>query len=211
MRFNSLTQPVSSASLTPVEGKRRRWVWFVAGLFGLLLTISAILVLIAVARVAFEDVSPVDLARLVGVELRPELEGVTKPSGAEVIARIQSQLDEANSLAEGGGKVAKLAAEYAEVLAAWDDLLKHQPSPEPMIAGGLDTLRGGISEDRRQFWLGLITVFGEMAKQAEYQDKFKVLHDRMVASRVRLAELLVKNAPPPTREHTRCVCVCVCV
>lgn len=133
------------------------------------------------------------LARIVARPLIPEGTKKIEPSDAEVLALIQSKTATAKKYAETHDDFAPISMEYASALSAFMGIADQAPSPQPLIQAGLQTLKGSLADDNGAFFLGLLGMGSELNELSRYSDKLSMIHSRMVACRIRLAELVMSE------------------
>lgn len=70
------------------------------------------------------------------------------------------------------------------------------------MRAGIDTWRGSLDNNDGAFMLGLLGVGSELSKISEFSDRVSSIHSRIVACRLRVAEVAVKNAQPESEADT---------
>jgi hypothetical protein len=139
------------------------------------------------------------LARLVARPLL--LQGAPEPSvgNSNVYLAISSKIVEVGALAARGDDVSPIAQDYGDTLRALQTLIGESPSLQPLLRAGIETWRGSLDNKDGGFLFGLLGIGSELSKISEYTDRLATIHSRIIACRIRLAMLAVKQA---NREST---------
>jgi hypothetical protein len=142
------------------------------------------------------------LARLVARPLVPE--GFKEPtlSDAELIAGLDSRTAQADALAATSGDLAPIAHEFADAFRAMKEIVNHPPSVQPLIRSGIETWQKSLEKDDRGTLIGLLGIGSELSKLSEETDKASAVHTRIVACRLRLAEIVRRAARPEATSDT---------
>lgn len=188
-----LRQPASSAR------------WFVAGLVvGAALALGAVGLggNEAVGQRATDHAAASALAKLVARPLLLEGQSAPEPSDADALAVLDLVTDRVDALAKERSELAPIAREYGDALRALRPLLVERPSPEPLLRSGIDAWRAGMEDDGRGFFLALLGVGSELSRFGELMEKASIVHARVVACRLRLADVIARTAPPESTENT---------
>ena len=187
------------------EAPPSRARWFGAGL-----VVGAALVL-AVVRVGqgngphargTDHAAAAALAKLVARPLVAEGQKAPQPSDAEALAALAIATDRVDALAQEDTELGPIAREFGDALRALRPLLAEQPSAQPLVRSGIDAWRAGIEDDGRGFFLALLGVGSELSKFGEFTEKACAIHARVVACRLRLADVLARTAAPESAEGT---------
>jgi hypothetical protein len=165
------------------------------------LLVGLVLVVAAVA-LAGSSPKPSELARIVARPLVPE--GTTEPvvSESEMYAALSSRIADAKRLGQGRSELASVAREYGDTLGSLKSVLAEAPSAQPLVRAGIETWRGSLDNNDGGFLLGLLGVGSELSKFSEFADKVSTVHSRIVACRLRVAEIAAKQAQPESSADT---------
>lgn len=158
-----------------------------------LLALAGVLTAVLVSRGSPE---PSHLARVVARPLVAEGMVEPKVSEAEMYAAMSSKLADARRLGQGSSELATVATEYADALNSLRALLADAPSAQPMVRSGLGAWQGSVADDNAAFFLGLLGVGAELSRFSEFDEKLKAAHAKIVAARLRVAEIASEQAAP---------------
>lgn len=137
------------------------------------------------------------MAALVAKPLNPAGTGFQSRSEASVLAEIDERLARADAVERGGGPLAAIAAEYAAAIRDARQVAKNVPSAEPLLRAGAEAWSADRNGDDAAFFSGLLSVGAELAAVSEWSERLRSAHVRIVACRLRLAELAKQHAAPP--------------
>lgn len=133
------------------------------------------------------------LAEMIARPLVPEGKKRAEPSDPEVLALIHSRIARCKEFCKKDDEYSPIAAEYASALRTFLGLIDQAPGPQPLVQAGPATLKGSLDDQRGAFFLGLLGIGTELNTLSAYGDKLTMIHTRLVACRLRLAELAVKE------------------
>jgi len=196
-------EETSSPSMRNARNK-----WFVGGLFaGIALATSAgVAVLLVSGRIGeprrADHAAVATLANIIARPLVPQGTPDPRMSDPEALAALSSRLDEADAAAKKNTELSPVAREFSDALRAMQALLAEEHSAQPLVRAGLETWRGSIDKDDGAFLRGLLGVGTELSKFGELSDRAKAIHARIVACRLRLAEIAARTAPPEATGDT---------
>jgi len=148
--------------------------------------------------------SAAETAKLVAHPLLPEGAPMPNLSESEVLAAMWSLVDAARRIRDGGGAIGTIAGEFAHTMEPLSAVRAEPPSEQPLLRAGIDSLSGRMENNDQAFLLGLLGVGSEISKLSEVDHKVSTLHTRLVACRLRVAEVALQSARPesPTNPVT---------
>lgn len=163
--------------------------WPIAGILFGGIFLGVICAIVAMVVLTTRSLKPSELASVLARPLVPE--GVIEPivNESEMYAALSSKLADAGRMASGRGELALVAREYQEALNSIRALILEAPSAQPLVRAGLDTWQGSLENSSQGFLLGLLGVGSELSKLSEYAEKWSTVHARVVACRLRVAEI----------------------
>ena len=158
--------------------------------------------MLAIIGLATGSATTAEVAKLTARPLVPE--GTKQPgySEAQLRAETSSRLAEARRLSGKPGELAAVAGEYAKAMESLNFAISQAPSIQPMLQAGIDTWRGSVDNNDRAFMLGLLGIGSELSKRSEFMDRLASIHAQMIACRLRVAEVALKNAKPESTSDT---------
>jgi hypothetical protein len=145
-----------------------------------------------------------ELVALVSQPLVAQGQERPDPSEAEVLAAISSHIATADTLARrfDGSDVGSIAREYGDALRTLQHVVAEAPSPQPLIEEGLGAWQSSLRDDKEGFLIGLLGVGAELSKFGESTRRMNSVHQRVVACRLRAAEILSGLALKEGTENT---------
>jgi hypothetical protein len=169
-------------------------MWMAIGVGTAVLAFLAVLTITRLAR----DAAVAEYTKLVARQLHPA--GSTPPAltQAEILSGLAISISDSKRLARRGGELGEIAAEYGAALEELERLLRAAPSLEPLVDSGLDVIRGRAEGDDIGLFLGLLSGAGELNRFASVVSLMEVQHARIVACRLRMAEILRRDGPSET-------------
>lgn len=117
-------------------------------------------------------------------------------------AALSGRMADAKRMGQGGSDLAGVAREYGEALNSLKAVLAEAPSAQPLVRAGLETWKGSLDNNDGGFLLGLLGVGSELSKISEFSDKVSTIHSRIVACRLRVAEIAARQAEPESTADT---------
>ena len=167
-----------------------------------LVLVVLLLAVLAIIGLATGSATTAEVAKLTARPLVPE--GTKQPgySEAQLRAETSSRLAEARRLSGKPGELAAVAGEYAKAMESLNFAISQAPSIQPMLQAGIDTWRGSVDNNDRAFMLGLLGIGSELSKRSEFMDRLASIHAQMIACRLRVAEVALKNAKPESTSDT---------
>lgn len=197
------TTPTANPNTQPQPRRSRKWLfWLTGGVVAV--TVLLVGLVAVVAAVAFTKSSPKP-AELAQVVARPLIaEGTIEPvvNESEMYAALSSKLADAKRLGQGQSEVATVAREYGDALESLKALIEEAPTVQPLVRAGLETWKGSLDNSDGGFLIGLLGVGGELSRFSEFSDRMSTIHSRVVACRLRIAEIAAKQALPESAADT---------
>lgn len=182
-----------------------RWsriLWFICGVVAAFVLLVGLSVIVAAVAWGSTQPKPAEVARVVARPLVPVGTSESVVSEPEMYAALSSRLAEAARLGQGSGELATVAREYGEALNSLKAILAETPSAQPLVRAGLETWKGTVDKNDGGFWLGILGVGSELSKIREFSARVSTIHSRIVACRLRVAEIAVKHAQPESAADT---------
>jgi hypothetical protein len=177
---------------------------------GVIVTLAAVAIvgLLLLRRVAHPEFRPADhahiaaLAELVSASLVQPGQAATTPSEAEVRAALSLAQQRTKKIVADNNELSPIALEFGDCLTQLQSVLDNPPNMQPLVQEGGNAWRGSINDDDRAFFLGLLGLGVELSKLSETSDRVRTLHARVVACRLRLAEVAGQRAAPEASSDT---------
>lgn len=142
------------------------------------------------------------LARIVAAPLTPPDPPESPTSQAQLYVAIGDRIDQATSIAKQDSELAPIALEYADCMRNLQNLLSSPPSLGPLMEKGVDTWRSSANDDDKAAFFSGLGFLIELGKLTEATGAVRTIHARILACRLRLAEVCVKRARPEVDGNT---------